>query len=64
MCRICGAAPSTEVDHIRRGDNHDLSNLRGVCAPCHRAKSAREGGTAAAARRARRRPSEPHPGLR
>ncbi|MGH3760266.1 HNH endonuclease [Actinophytocola sp.] len=65
ICRLCGTAPSTEVDHIRPGDDHSDTNLRGVCTPCHRTKSAHEGGTAAAARRSRRRPPEPdHPGLR
>nr|WP_307860521.1 HNH endonuclease signature motif containing protein [Actinokineospora baliensis] len=56
--------PSTEVDHVIAGDDHALSNLQGVCGPCHRAKSSSEGGRAAAAARhpARVRPREPHPG--
>jgi 5-methylcytosine-specific restriction enzyme A len=42
-CTECGQRPSTEVDHLEAGDNHDPSNLRGICTPCHRTKSSREG---------------------
>lgn len=46
--RAChGLALSREVDHIERGDNHDLENLQGICVDCHRAKTQAE---AAAAR--------------
>jgi 5-methylcytosine-specific restriction protein A len=41
-CRMCGAA-ATEVDHILPlawGGNHDRSNLRAVCSPCHKAITA------------------------
>jgi 5-methylcytosine-specific restriction protein A len=41
-CRSCGA-PSTEVDHTRAkafGGADDRSNLRGVCATCHKRKTA------------------------
>lgn len=41
-CRLCGA-PASDVDHIERGDNHDPSNLRALCKPCHTRKSAEEG---------------------
>jgi 5-methylcytosine-specific restriction protein A len=65
VCRLCGQQPSTEVDHIVPGDNHDLTNLQGVCTACHQTKSSREGGHASALRRpSRTRPPEPHPGLR
>lgn len=63
------AAPSTDVDHIVRGGGHHDANLRGLCHPHHQGKSSAEGGTAAGAIRtqlaaAKRRPAEPHPGLR
>ncbi|MEO6081576.1 MAG: HNH endonuclease signature motif containing protein [Umezawaea sp.] len=64
LCRVCGHRLSTEVDHIEPGDDHDETNLQGICSPCHAVKSAREGGHAAAARRVQaRRPPAPHPGL-
>ncbi len=37
-CRMCGAK-ATHVDHIQpisRGGTHARSNLRGLCARCHR----------------------------
>jgi 5-methylcytosine-specific restriction protein A len=49
LCRPCRAAgrvaASTEVDHIQpleQGGADDRANLQGICAPCHRNKSARE----------------------
>jgi 5-methylcytosine-specific restriction protein A len=39
VCRMCNAAPSTVADHLvpirDGGARFDLSNGRGVCAPCH-----------------------------
>ncbi|MCO1575349.1 HNH endonuclease [Crossiella sp. SN42] len=67
VCRLCLDALATEVDHISPGDDHDETNLHGVCQPCHRRKSSTEGATA---RRelgqyvSTRRPPPPHPGLR
>jgi 5-methylcytosine-specific restriction protein A len=52
--------PADEVDHVLNNDDHRLSNLRSLCKPHHAKKSAAEG---VAARRSRRRPTEPHPGL-
>jgi 5-methylcytosine-specific restriction enzyme A len=53
---------STQVDHIRRGDDHSYTNLQGVCAHCHAIKSAREGRQAQLTRSQRRkRPQERHP---
>lgn len=63
LCRLCGTNPSVEVDHIAPGDNHDETNLQGVCRACHRFKSAREGGRASARRPPGTRPAEPHPGV-
>lgn len=57
---------ATDVDHIRRGQDHSLDNLRALCSWHHSRKSAAEGAAAAAARRRRIanrwRRSEPHPG--
>lgn len=51
---------ATEVDHIRRGDDHRDVNLQAVCAPCHARKTSSEGN---AARLRLHRPPERHPGL-
>lgn len=51
---------ATQVDHIRHGDDHAISNLQAVCRDCHLLKSASEGHNA---KPTRRRPAEPHPGL-
>ena len=66
-CRICHTAPSTEVDHIQHGDNHQLTNLQGVCTRCHATKSGREGATARQQRggyQKQKRQQEIHPGVR
>ena len=76
-CYICEHAHVRDVDHVHRGDDHSLANLRPICGarcqqckaehrtPCHTAKSSREGGQAAqAARPKRARAPEPHPGMR
>lgn len=56
---------ATEVDHITRGDNHDLSNLRAVCSGCHKIKTVAEAQEARRIKKSRRfRPIESHPGLR
>jgi 5-methylcytosine-specific restriction endonuclease McrA len=52
---------ATEVDHIKRGDDHSDSNLQPACQPCHARKSALEG---AAARPREKRPPKAHPALR
>lgn len=70
VCYLCGQPGADTVDHIRPvhlGGTDDEVNLGSVhdrTPPhCHRAKTSAE---AAAARRktVRRRPVEPHPGLR
>jgi 5-methylcytosine-specific restriction protein A len=63
LCTGCGQTPSTDVDHIHHGDNHDEANLRGLCARCHSRKSSVEG-NAARRRVSERHPAEPHPGMR
>lgn len=39
ICVICDERLATEVDHIvpmsQGGDEYSLSNLRGLCGPCH-----------------------------
>lgn len=59
----CGQS-ATDVDHIGDPNDHTDQNLRSLCSPHHRRRSASQGGTAAQAKRApRKRPAERHPGL-
>lgn len=53
---------ATDVDHIKRGNDHRLSNLQAACGWCHDRKSSAEG-NAARKRYSKRRPKERHPGL-
>lgn len=55
--------PASDVDHIVRGDDHDLSNLQALCKRHHVAKTTREATEARAAMPKRTRPAERHPGL-
>ncbi|MFG3715790.1 HNH endonuclease [Micromonospora sp. NPDC047730] len=57
----CGA-PGSEVDHVERGDNHDLANLQTLCSYCHARKTAGEAAQARRPRPKRARESERHPG--
>lgn len=63
---ICGEV-AVDVDHIRAGDDHSLSNLRCICDWHHKEKSSREGGQAYYAKlkrsRAKFRRVEAHPGM-
>ncbi|WP_218020900.1 HNH endonuclease [Nocardia crassostreae] len=65
-CRIggpCCLGTATDVDHIHRGNDHSLANLRAACRRCHARKSSAEGHIRRAELRARRyRPAERHPG--
>ena len=66
-CVLCGVRPSTHCDHIKaKTDDDRPSQLQGVCEPCHLQKSSREGNEAQrnSPRPGRRRPEEPHPGMR
>jgi len=61
----CGA-PSTEADHIIEaadGGTHDANNGRGMCHPCHLAKTLAHATAARRARPTATRTPEPHPGL-
>lgn len=56
---------ATEVDHIRRGDNHADDNLQSACSVCHHRKTLTEAQEARRKKRAARfRPIERHPGER
>lgn len=60
---LCGQ-PATDVDHIGDPADHSLQNLRSLCSPHHRRRSASQGAKAAQAKRIpRKRAEEPHPGL-
>lgn len=41
-CQSCKVSPATEVDHIKRGDDHSYDNLQSLCAECHRKKTFEE----------------------
>jgi 5-methylcytosine-specific restriction endonuclease McrA len=68
LCQINGPGctrPATDVDHIKRGDDHSRQNLRAVCPTCHGKKSSAEGNAAKAKLKAqRRRPADRYPGRR
>ncbi|ALA06729.1 HNH endonuclease [Mycobacterium phage Chadwick] len=54
---------ATDVDHIRRGNDHSRRNLRAACKKCHGKKSSAEGNARKRELRARRkRPQDRHPG--
>lgn len=61
-CTQCGK-PANHVDHIQRGNNHNLNNLRLLCQHCHMQRTGRDGGTATRKPRRNPRPQPPHPGL-
>ena len=59
----CGAL-ATDVDHIGDPSDHSDGNLRALCGPHHRVRSARQGAQAMHAKKIpRTRPAERHPGL-
>lgn len=76
-CYQCRHEKAADTDHVERGDDHRVQNLRPICGlacpqcrdehrtPCHTVKSSREGGQAAqAAKPKRARAPEAHPGMR
>ena len=62
VCVICGQ-PGRDVDHIDRGNDHRLQNLRLLCRSCHMKRTGRDGGTARRRPKRQHRPPAPHPGL-
>lgn len=54
--------PATDVDHIRRGNDHNDNNLRSLCAWHHKRKTSIEGNTSRRRHTTKRTP-EQHPGL-
>ncbi|QJD50208.1 HNH endonuclease [Mycobacterium phage Iwokeuplikedis] len=68
LCQINGPGcvrAATDVDHIKRGNDHSRSNLRAACRVCHGKKSSAEGVARRRELKARRkRPPERHPGQR
>jgi 5-methylcytosine-specific restriction endonuclease McrA len=68
LCQIDGPGCSraaTDVDHIRRGNDHSRSNLRAACKSCHSKKSSAEGvSRRRELKQLKKRPAERHPGRR
>lgn len=65
VCYLC-QGPATEVDHqvpLSQHGTADNWNLKAICTPCHRTKTAREANQARRKRYDRTRKPEPHPGL-
>jgi 5-methylcytosine-specific restriction enzyme A len=59
-CMLCQAQPSTQVDHLvakAHGGTDDMTNLRGVCKPCHARKTAQDSASGARLRGPTRRSS-------
>ena len=69
MCQAAVHAPDchgigAECDHIKPGDDHSLSNLQWLSAPCHLAKTLREAQVGRTKITNRRRPAPIPPGLK
>lgn len=60
---------ANQADHIGDRLDHSLENMRAACPECHQHRSSQQGGQAIgrklrARAAARKRPQEPHPGMR
>ncbi|PWH05205.1 HNH endonuclease [Brachybacterium endophyticum] len=62
-CVQCGER-GTDVDHIARGNDHSIENLRLLCRSCHMRRTGRDGGTAKRRPKRTHRPPRQHPGFR
>ncbi len=62
-CYVCGLNASKQVDHKQRGNDHRRVNLGGICIPCHKVKSAKEGNDARRPQQKEARRTLPHPGI-
>ncbi len=56
----CGR-PASDVDHIKRGDDHSHGNLQSLCSWHHDRKSSAEGAAARKPKRSMYLPAEVHP---
>lgn len=63
VCYVCHLNASVQADHVVPGGDHSRGNLRGICVPCHKAKSAREGNAARTPQEREQRAGEGHPGF-
>lgn len=62
-CYVCHFNASVQVDHIARGNDHSRGNLAGICVPCHKRKSAKEGNEARRPQEREGRRPLGHPGI-
>lgn len=62
-CYVCRFNASVQVDHKIPGDDHSRENLGGICVPCHKRKSAKEGNEARRPQEKEARRPLAHPGM-
>ena len=63
-CTMCGSNAQLECDHINDAHDHTLANLRTLCKTCHTRRTTEQATQARGAGPLRKRPTEPHPGIR
>ena len=63
LCVLCGSK-GTDVDHIVRGMDHSLANLRLLCRSCHMKRTGSDGGRTKRSPKRKWKREEPHPGRR